>query len=140
MNTREHLGQGAGSTFGNLTSGINRTKDVNLEIKEEMLPIDMSDDKITLLLELEQNFKDNRKLDYELFPEVTLNSYNSNSFVSGILGAADYKDLPTPDNIVPGYSRPVSGGYFSEKKVQSLLKSFIDFFTGKQKEGSEISC
>lgn len=107
---------GAGPVDGKLISGLNRERDVNLELKAEMLSIKMDDDKTGELLEREQYFSknsENAALDYDLFPGIS-DSYNSNSFVSGILRAAGYndQDIPKPSKNVPGFDKPVPFYYF----------------------------
>ncbi|MFE5321603.1 hypothetical protein ACFQ88_23135 [Paenibacillus sp. NPDC056579] len=54
-------------------------------------------------------------LDYDLFPDLG-DSYNSNSFVAGILKAAKYEDqdIPVPSKSTPGYDIPVPFYHFND--------------------------
>jgi hypothetical protein len=119
---------GAGPTKGfggKLESDINREKDKNLDIKVlESLPLDLKgvdeNKVINHLFETDKNYKDD--LEYSLFPQEEgkqywNKSYNSNSYVSGLLNASG-QDIPNLNKVInlPGYDKPVPAKYFEGEK------------------------
>jgi len=128
--------------LGNLIGNVNRTRDVDPLIKvyesPNLVSTQSEDNYIETLFSLERNYQDNLK--YNLFPDVnSLVGYNSNSYTSGILTAANIKPpiLPTviskmewqdreypeisqtlkfqytlPQFPTPGYNKPVPKQYF----------------------------
>ncbi len=104
---------GAEPVDGRLRSDINRPKDLDLNIKNEMVDIDLQGrneiDAINGLFQSDANYDD--MLDYGLFPD-GITSYNSNSYTSGLLDANNLQ-VPTLQSTTPGYRDPVSAGEFS---------------------------
>lgn len=120
---------GADSGFFNrhLTARINRQSDVDLSIKVEMQPLVIGTDtvsEINLLFSLQKSF-DNYMLTYWFFPSssddgyveagvyypdlvgpVEYDTYNSNSFTSGLLREAGISAIE-PTHSVVGWNRPV---------------------------------
>ena len=74
------------------------------------------DDAIEKLMSISNNYNNN-KLFYTLLPHRVFDmptGYNSNSFISGLGGAAGF-DMPIPANtgaITPGYQNPVPASRF----------------------------
>jgi hypothetical protein len=134
---------GAGGSLGpvgELVSENNRPRDRDLSIKNytssNLVPLSQEGYYVQLLNDLDKNYQDNLK--YNLFPNPNSSSgYNSNSYVSGLLIAADIVFISIPDkkinyqwqgweydnspstNInytfpfqVPGYEKPVPSQYF----------------------------
>jgi hypothetical protein len=113
-----------------LTSGTNRKKDKNQAIKVvESLPLTLpngdEDATIRQLMALDANYND--ELDYDLFPSqpadqkwyISDDSYNSNSYVSGLLTAANLDVPPLHPSIhLPGYTKPLPKGYFIHSKQE----------------------
>ena len=102
----------------NLHGGLNREPfDTNLSIKNFTTQINPSlvgneNIKIQQILNLNQSFESNpNKPNYWFYPEQFKNSYNSNSYFTGIGRAAG---LPIPQiNIkAPGYNKPLPMNYF----------------------------
>ena len=114
------LGAGPNGS-GRLESGINRPKDVN-EASTYRKKLDLpcqyknEDDAIEKLMSISNNYNNN-KLFYTLLPHRVFDmptGYNSNSFISGLGGAAGF-DMPIPANtgaITPGYQNPVPASRF----------------------------
>jgi len=91
-----------------LFSKVNRDTDIMLSNKvyesSSLVSLKDEDKYISRLFTLDQNYKDN--LQYDLFPTTNHNGYNSNSYISGILNAAEI----TPPSIklnTPGFDKPV---------------------------------
>ncbi len=131
---------GSKGLVGDLVSENNRPRDKDLSIKNytspNLVPPAQEDYYVQLLNSLDLNYQDNLK--YDLFPNLNSSSgYNSNSYVSGLLIAADIVPPSIPDkkinyqwqgweynNIspinveyrflfqVPGYDKPVPSQYF----------------------------
>jgi hypothetical protein len=123
-----------------LTSNNNRERDVNLLIKNyaspNLVPQSQEGHYAQILNDLDLNYQDNLK--YDLFPALNSSSgYNSNSYVAGLLIAADISPPSIPDKKinyqwqsweyensnpisveyklpfqVPGYEKPVPLQYF----------------------------
>ncbi len=105
---------GAGSVNGFLVWDVNRPRDVNRfhNVYSEQInpPAGMSeDDFIRLLFAAVARYANN--LDYELFPLSITDGYNSNSFVSGLLGFL-LGNAPAQPPDTPGYGKPVPPGHF----------------------------
>jgi RHS repeat-associated protein len=98
---------GAGSEGGNLISGINREKDIDLTTKNEMKNLYVYDvESVNKLFALERYYYDNQKnIDYDLFPDIQ-NSYNSNSFAHWLLDTANIPHNK-PESVVPGWRKPL---------------------------------
>jgi hypothetical protein len=124
----------------NLHGDTNRLRDADLSIKNytspNLVPPSQEGRYVQLLNNLDLNYQDNLK--YDLFPTLNPSSgYNSNSYVSGLLIAADIVPPSIPDkkinyqwqgweynntspiNVeyrflfqVPGYDKPVPSQYF----------------------------
>lgn len=115
------IGAGASTKstlFGRLLSGVNRGRDVDLNVEKveyRRLELQGKDEDLLIksLLESQNNFELNSKkepLAYDIFPFFQ-NEYNSNSFISGILAALG---LPVPkvEKKVPGYKKRVPKKHF----------------------------
>ena len=101
---------------GRLVGGINRERDKDLDTAVEMLPLDLGgrneNEAIIRILERFRHYKNDR--DYDLFPArdqerscwVADDSYNSNSYVRGLLEAAGIV-VPQPSHRVPGFDKPL---------------------------------
>ena len=109
------IGAGPGGWKFELVSGVNRPRDVSepdtARIKLN-LGCESEDSAIARLFKLAANYNNN-KVPYTLIPN-TPGHYNSNSFVSGLLGAAG---IPAPDlgpvaPYTPGYEYPVPASNF----------------------------
>lgn len=109
-------------------------KEISQEIKVEFNSVDMGDLNedavISSLFESSSNFQNQSvQLDYDLFPRnaderrwwVADNSYNSNSYTSGLLNSVGL-EAPVSDYRTPGYDRPVP----------------IENFRSKEKKESEV--
>jgi len=128
---------GAGPNLVNqLTGDIKRKNDIKIDNKVlETMPIvsiEKEDEVFNQLIELNHNYNQN-PLEYDMFPNPNktkftkvsnigrkLNrpgdSYNSNSYVSGILSAADVYVPPIDQGLdVPGYNKPVPKDSFAKK-------------------------
>jgi filamentous hemagglutinin family protein len=119
--------------FSRLKSDYNRPKDLIqtnkvLESVPLIIPSGTEDQKISELRKYHEWYNDH--LDYDLFPKakgaqkwyVPDNGYNSNSYVSGLLMAADLEVPPLHLDInLPGYSKPVPSVYFKSRSPISLL-------------------
>ena len=113
---RRYATLGAGPEGGRLVSNVNRESDAAPHtggIKIDTPASFQSEDQfISALFEADSNYGDN--LDYDLFPAaegkgsyfVADDGYNSNSYVSGLLGATG-ADAPQPPVTTPGYDKPV---------------------------------
>ncbi|MDB9895034.1 RHS domain-containing protein, partial [Reinekea forsetii] len=103
--------QGIPSINAELVSAPNRPTDLDLSTKVESatlaLPPGYSEAMmINKLLSMDRRYCDN--LFYELFPEPksVMNGYNSNSYISGLVGAAGMI-APLLSHKVPGYNNPL---------------------------------
>lgn len=117
------IGAGPGGFLGRkLVSGINRWKDLRQDIKVEYALVDLKgalqDEIIEKLLENREHYRDN--LDYDIFPAATEeqqvwyrpdDSYNSNSFISGLLQSLKL-DAPQLNHNTPGYDKPLPAKFF----------------------------
>ena len=112
----------AGST--ELMSDVNRDRDFDLQSfpKTEEVVLDLGGrdegEVIDALFAADANYDDN--LPYELLPDGDGKSYNSNSYVSGLLTAVGFTPPPLTSN-VPGYDQPVPSSEFirdGEKGLQ----------------------
>ena len=104
---------GAGGVF-NLKADLNRKKDKNLNIKKEMINLNISDETtVGQLFELHNNYttkQSSSKTKYSYFPGMFNDSskyYNSNSYAAGLLKAAGVENIPTPENKAPGFKKPL---------------------------------
>jgi hypothetical protein len=113
---------GAGPDQGyasGLWSGVNRPRDLSQpDNNMQQLPIPSQygneDAAINVLFTLAQNFNSNPlhgTIDYALFP-VGSTTYNSNSFVAGLLNAGGFKMPNPPGGVLPGFGHPVPSFYF----------------------------
>ena len=127
---KRYITLGAGPSLGDnkLTGNLARKNDMQIDNKVlESLPIvsiEKEDEVFNQLIELNENYNQN-PLEYDMFPNPNktkiskvsnvggkLNrpgdSYNSNSYVSGILSAADVYVPPIDQDLdVSGYNKPV---------------------------------
>jgi|GEM_PF-2284390 len=122
------IGSGPDFSIGRdkLISGINRERDVMLNNKVEYIPLVLNNefciknkyrfnsmnDLVDKLFELRTNYKKNNvkynySIEYDLRPSSNNDGYNSNSFTSGLLKAAGFYNIPTPNHLVPGWDKPV---------------------------------
>jgi hypothetical protein len=108
---------------GYLNMGFNRYRDFNApHIHSRLLPIDPSgeDGAISTLLHTAELFPNNT-LVYECFPDEQAGSFNSNSFLRGLLEAAGFGGIPyyLPPWAwlvdLEGWIRPVPSTYFSQQ-------------------------
>ena len=103
---------------GYLASDKNREKDQMLNIKEDMIDLNITDPETILkLFESERYYyanQENYNLDYEFFPLSTTNGYNSNSFIKGLLKANNISIPREPSHSVPGWNKPVPSSYFGK--------------------------
>lgn len=101
----------SGLLGGNLVNGLNRERDVNLShnvssqsVFGQSCPVPEYEDKVIEgLLRAHSNYSDN--LDYEFAPQSWTDGYNSNSYISGLLGTGDFSF--SPPSSVPGFDKPV---------------------------------
>ncbi|MFE8647292.1 RHS repeat domain-containing protein, partial [Sphingomonas sp. NCPPB 2930] len=114
------LGAGPNSNF-HLESGTNRARDVeekNAYKKKLDIPCKYKDEDsaINKLFEMSDNYNKNMVW-YTLIPHNIFGiptGYNSNSFISGLGGAAGF-DMPSPGNTganTPGYQNPIPSSRF----------------------------
>ena len=94
---------------GILKSGLNRPRDVKLNIKKDMIFLDVSNEKINNLFADERRFRKNAfVIKYSaLGLEKKPDHYNSNSFVLGLLELNDIEPYRDPEQKVPGWDDPV---------------------------------
>jgi hypothetical protein len=101
---------------GPMVSEINRDRDVNaFATSLELLqyPPILEDVAIERLFALDANYPDN--LTYECRPDEGTEEYNSNSYVAGLLKAANIPHPSFPYRyslIYPGWTKPVPANYF----------------------------
>lgn len=95
---------------------MNRPTDVDLSTKTEVIKLDLGgrdeNEVITALFQADAAYKDD--LGYQAFPSEKGDSYNSNSYVSGLLRASGVT-TPELDPSVPGYDKPVPQEEFEPK-------------------------
>jgi RHS repeat-associated protein len=112
----------AGPEGGDLVSDVNRESDLGPQEggAEITLPDGVSEDEaFATLSQLDSNYGDN--LDYDLFPANegerkwwrADDGHNSNSYVSGVLGAAGINAPNLPGANTPGYNKPVPAVNFT---------------------------
>ncbi|MCC5855307.1 MAG: RHS repeat-associated core domain-containing protein [Idiomarina sp.] len=110
------MGAGPNLLISKLVSAYNRPND---SVEREggiviSLPSGMNENQfVDKLIELDSNYRDN--LRYSLFPD-GVESFNSNSYVSGLLNAAgvDISKLQVPN--APGFDKPIPEEYFERKE------------------------
>ena len=93
----------------------NRPSDVDLTIKNAMLPFNSSTQTIHNLLSSAQNFQNNQarwNLPYAPVPTGLAGTYNSNSFAHGLLRAVGVSNIPNVTG-APGWGRPIASHYFN---------------------------
>jgi RHS repeat-associated protein len=107
---------------GDLVSNLNRTNDVSEKgyVLSNIFPTEgfTENQLIDRLLNLNASYGDN--LPYDFFPDKGDNTYNSNSFIYGLLGAADMKNIPMSNQNempTPGATKPVPVGCFTGTMV-----------------------
>lgn len=115
---------GAGPVWGRLQSDVNRSSDAAPHEGGIVIQTPSGyageDGFISKLFEADRNYGDN--LDYDLFPAaegqgsifIPDDGYNSNSYVSGLLGATG-ASAPNPPVSVPGYDKPVPAREFEPR-------------------------
>ncbi len=112
-------GPASGLSGDLLTADYNRTKDIQLDIKVQMVNLTTSpavNENINLLLENHEyycNLGEDARPTYNLIPG-TENEQNSNSYAVGLLNASGIDDLGEPIYKVPGYKYPLASSYFGE--------------------------
>ena len=107
---------------GNLVGDMNRDRDVSRTVdgvntSDELLGVPGGDEDaaIALLFAALSNYSDDEN--YDFFPDDGATSgFNSNSFVSGILGATGFRGYRRPAN-TPGFGNPVPIGAFKKPRV-----------------------
>lgn len=107
-----------GYELPNLQGGVNRAP-YDIDLSNKVLTIQIppasipnEDQTIQAMLNLNHNYQNNLdKPNYWLFPSDKNNSYNSNSYFTGI-GQAAGLPIPQVDINVPGYNKPVPSSYF----------------------------
>ena len=108
---------GAGPVYGKLKSETNRDRDINLDIKDEIVDVDLKGKNevnvIRELFENDSNYDDD--LDYVFFPNRpnAVDEYNSNSYTSGLLKSVGLEP-PSLQSTTPGYSKPVPQYEFND--------------------------
>lgn len=111
------IGAGPNSFFTpnpSLQSDINRTNDAEPHPAGYLLPSKGEEnEEITRLLNLDRGYGD--RLNYDLRPNQTSRGYNSNSYISGLLGAAGY--LPPERSFMEGFGCGALDGW--DKPVPS---------------------
>ena len=107
-NGKVYLTLGAGSVRGLLQSDLNRPTDIGQHPNSTPLKLPSrckdEDEMISKLLKLDRNYKDDKN--YDPFPAMNDETYNSNSYISGLLGAAGYVKPEMPRE-VPGWEKPL---------------------------------
>jgi RHS repeat-associated protein len=107
---------------GNLVGDMNRDRDVSntiegLNTSDELLSIPGGDEDaaIASFFAALSNYADDEN--YDLFPDNGATSgFNSNSFISGILGATRFSGYQRPAR-TPGFANPVPSGSFKKARV-----------------------
>ncbi len=91
-----------------LKSDVNRERDADMNIKVEQRSLDLGgrDENSVIgdLFSADRNYSDNAK--YSLFPAGFSDSYNSNSYASGLLLAVELA-LPEMQSNLPGFDKPL---------------------------------
>ena len=83
---------GAGPINNKLVCEYNRWKDLDLNIKKEMIYLEQANETtVDLLFVAADNYKRNDAVDYDA---AVMTGYNSNSFINGLLRAAGINVLP----------------------------------------------
>lgn len=114
-------GPGWGLSGDPLTADYNRPKDIQLDIKVQMINLTTSsviNENIDMLLENHEYYKkvdDENLPSYNLFPG-NENEQNSNSYAVGLLNASGIDDLGEPIYNVPGYEYPLASSYFGREE------------------------
>ena len=133
---KRYITLGAGpEDFNKLTGDLARPKDMDVTNKVleslPLVPVSQEDAKFEELVQLNNNYNQNR-VEYDLLPNKNRvkgpgraavnspgDSYNSNSYVSGILSAGD---LPVPNFTehlsLPGYDKPLPEVLFNPRDNQ----------------------
>jgi len=96
--------------WGRLIGLPNRPSDVNLDIKNEMLPLNVVATVILQMIQNTYNFMNSPHLTYALTPADFSNSYNSGSFLAGLLRSVGITITPGPNS--PGWDKPVPRSHF----------------------------
>jgi len=122
LNGEVYMTIGAGWDKGKLAADLNRKRDVirthNVFSTPVNLPAGISENQyIENLLSAHNNYKNNDNVNYSPIPVKSSSSYNSNSYVSGLLNATGGTISTTPPS-APGYTKPLSSSYF-QPKIQS---------------------
>lgn len=127
------LGAGTNGLFEflpkDLVSKSNRKKDAMLDIKVQMINLNVIDTyTVYKLIACQQHYQEtyndpifsSAKVNYDLFPGESTFGYNSNSFTHGLLNAVGI-EAPEPQYNVPGWNKPLPNSYFG---------TFNDFYSG----------
>lgn len=114
------LGAQSRKIKGKLVAKPNRRTD-RRNHKTEVMPVDLDgrreEEVIAELLAAESSYRDDAR--YRAFPKPDGRGYNSNSFVSGLLGAVGLGPPPL-ESKVRGYEVPVPAEYFHTRLAVAL--------------------
>jgi hypothetical protein len=110
------IGAGPEGFPSKLVEAANRKNDVKKPCDHEVpldIPSRYADENAAIksLFDLSAQYNENPE-PYALFPQSGGPHYNSNSFISGLLGAAGFA-APDPGAYAPGYNKPVPADRFS---------------------------
>jgi RHS repeat-associated protein len=100
-----------------LVAAANRPRDVDLSTAQNIQSLKLpcqyenEDQAIAALLKRQDAFTENGAYSYSFFPAPGDDSYNSNGYISGLLGAAGFA-IPAPHAVTPGYTNPVPDADF----------------------------
>lgn len=136
---------GAGPVYNSLVSELNRPKDVGPHPgRIPMGPKDCNEETkiIDTVLAKDRNYQDD--LDYDLFPASTKadqawywadDSYNSNSYVSGLIDAAGLSKPIINRESHPGWDKPVPSENFKDRTAKPILAPLKEAIVDKIPRG-----
>jgi hypothetical protein len=121
------IGAGNPKGRGYLISDVNRRpNDINVGIKDDMINLNITDiSNVNALFIAEQYYRDKHadEVMYQLLPRLvdvydvysdtyhTVQGYNSNSFIRGLLDAVEI-EAPNPKHILFGWTTPLPSHFF----------------------------
>ena len=112
--------------WGHLICKYNRDSDIKMNTKIAMYSIDSSDQTIDNLIEKANNFISNQER-CDLTYDPTLNApmtYNSNSFLRGLLIASNVSNIPNFGLGALGWGTPISSEHFSKYHHESRARKY----------------